>query len=147
MFDTEEKPTFAAQYQEPAATPENEAAEWAIAEQLAQGASIATGEPVAADELSEVDFSLADVLAPALKVTADIVAPNWNVTDDECQSLGVAWGNVIDVWFPGTTLDPKWAALGIAAATTAMVVKSRAGVPLRQVKVEKREEKEVTASE
>lgn len=139
MFDTEEKQTFAAQQGEIDNTPDNEAAEWALAARLAEQTSTAApADPVTADELAEVDFTLADVLAPAIQLTADLAAPNWQITDDESQSLAVAWGNVIEVWLPGTTLDPKWMALGLAAATTAVIAKSRAGVPMRKPAIEKR---------
>ena len=147
MFDTEEKPTFAAQNAQADNVLDNESADWNIAQSLAESVTVNTGEPIPAEQLAEVDFTLADVLAPAIQLTADIAAPNWKITEDESQSLATAWGNVIEVWLPGATLDPKWMALGLAAATTAVIAKSRAGVPLRQPKIEKREEKEVKASE
>ncbi|WP_333609154.1 hypothetical protein [Arsukibacterium sp.] len=148
MFDTEEKPAaFSAQYSEPADITENETAEWNVAEQLAGGVVVAGASVDTSQELSEVEFSMADVLSPAIQLTADMLAPNWAITEEESQALGGVWGQVIEVWLPGATLDPKWAALGLAAATTAVIAKSRAGVPMRKPKVEKREEKEVNASE
>jgi hypothetical protein len=147
MFNTEEKQSFASQNAPVDSAADNEAADWSIAQSLADGVTVNTGEPVPAEQLSEVDFTMADVLASAIQLTADIAAPNWKITEDESQSLATAWGNVIEVWLPGATLNPKWMALGLAAATTAVIAKSRAGVPLRQPKIEKREEKEVKASD
>ncbi|MDP5205780.1 hypothetical protein ORI99_01790 [Alishewanella sp. SMS9] len=117
----------------------SEAQDWATAEALASGAIIAPPGATAVQN-EALDIRMADVLGPAIQTTADLLAPNWEITQDESAALGEAWGSVIDVWFPDLPVNPKWAALGMAAFSTAMVLKSRAGVPLKAIPEKKTEQ-------
>lgn len=118
---------------------DNEAQEWAAAESIAAGVDSASvtinGEPV--------QVGLDAMLTPMLSSAFSILAPAWEVSQDECAALGKSWSDVAEVWFPDAQLSPKWAVLVTAVVTTGMVVAPRlqAGTP-RKIE-EKAPEKEV----
>ncbi len=65
---------------------------------------------------------LDQLLAPLL----GLWCPNWEITAGERQAVAVAWGDVIDKWFPdGPPIGPELT----AALVTISVFGSRAGIP------------------
>lgn len=132
MFGTEENTPV----HEPEGEHDNERDEWQAVENLAGAVDVGSvtinGEAV--------EITLDQMIAPALETTFAILAPNWEVSADECAALGKAWGDVAQVWFPDMQLSPKWAVLGTAIITTGLVVMPRLKIPAR---IEEKQEKEV----
>jgi hypothetical protein len=86
--------------------------------------------PVNESQPHENEPSTADLLAPVIKVTGDIFAPNWNLSADECEQLGNAYGGLIDKYLP----DNPAAKYGMeisAVMITLAVFSSRKGTPLK----------------
>lgn len=113
---------------------DNAAGEWAEASRIALGASSdvsINGEVV--------EFDLAAAISPAVYATLNAVAPNWDVSESECDAVVQAWSNVAQIWWPDARLDPKWAALGTAVVTTGMVALPRIGTPPRKPKPTEKE--------
>jgi hypothetical protein len=117
---------------------ESEESEWQNVDLLAK---VADGEKQAAtaQAVAAPEFSLGDMLAPAIQTTFGVLAPNWDVTTEESAALGSAWGAVIEVWFPDASLSPKYVALGTALSITAMVVAPRMSKPAKAEKEVKSE--------
>lgn len=113
---------------------DNEQAEWGAANSMAVQVDTETvtvnGE--------EINFELHQVVTPMLATGFGILAPNWQVTESECEQLSQAWCAVADVWFPDLQISPKWGALGTAVMVTGMVFMPRMATPRK-----KPEEKEV----
>lgn len=86
----------------------------------------------------ENDISSAALMADVVQVTADIFAPNWDIQREESEQLGTVYGALLDKYVPDSGLDKYGLELS-ALMVTAMVLKSRAGVPLK--KPEEKEEK------
>jgi hypothetical protein len=74
------------------------------------------------------DAQLSELLTPAIRLTADIFAPNWALADEECEQLGKAYGAVIDKYLPDNDLS-KYSIEITAVMTTLIVFGSRAGKP------------------
>ena len=89
----------------------------------------------------EVEVSTAELLAPVIKVTGDIFAPNWSLTENECEQLGVAYGSLIDKYLPDNPAS-KYGLEISAVMITLAVFGSRKGVPLRIEKKEKTKQEE-----
>lgn len=68
------------------------------------------------------------MLSPIFRMLADGVAPNWNVTDPECESVGEATEIYINDTWGGLDNVPSWVSLLLAIG---MVVVPRLGTPLR----------------
>lgn len=115
---------------------DNEQQEWQAVENLAGAVDV--GNVTINGEA--VEITLAQMITPALETTFAILAPNWEVSSDECAALGKAWGDVAQVWLPDMQLSPKWAVLGTAIVTTGLVVMPRLKTPPR---IEEKQEKEV----
>lgn len=60
--------------------------------------------------------STGTVLTALLRPTFDMLAPAWNVSDDECRMLGEAYGVVIDKYFPNFDLGLELAAVFVTFA-------------------------------
>lgn len=86
----------------------------------------------------ETEISTAELLAPVIKVSADIFAPNWEFDESECEQLGIAYGALIDKYIPDNPAS-KYGLEISAVMVTLAVFGSRKGVPLRK---EKKTEKE-----
>jgi len=130
--------------------PENEvelSADWAQLEQQASKVDAELNPQSEQQEIeqaqaAEQELSIAELLTPAIKVTGDIFAPNWHLSDDECQQLGAAYGALIDKYLPDNDLS-KYSVEIAAVMVTGLVFGSRIGKPLREKKPEKREQKTV----
>lgn len=60
--------------------------------------------------------STGTVLTSLMRPTFDLLAPAWEVSDDECKMLGEAYGVVIDKYFPNFDLGPELAAVFVTFA-------------------------------
>ncbi|HWO42143.1 MAG TPA: hypothetical protein VNO43_10105 [Candidatus Eisenbacteria bacterium] len=80
-----------------------------------------------ADSEPGAGVSTADVLTQLLKPTFRLLAPNWEVTDDECAMLGSAYGAVVDKYFPDLDLGVELT----AALVTLAVFGPRWGKPAK----------------
>lgn len=89
----------------------------------------------------DIEVSTAELLAPVIKVTGDIFAPNWSLTETECEQLGIAYGSLIDKYLPDNPAS-KYGLEISAVMITLAVFGSRKGIPMRLDKKEKPTEKE-----
>lgn len=107
----------------------------ADADLSAQAAAL-EGEVLRAESRAEGDQdapagpSTGELLAALLRPTFDIVAPDWRVTDSECEMLGQAYGAVIDKYFPDLEMGVELTAVLVTAA----VLGPRLRKPRRQEK-------------
>lgn len=81
-------------------------------------------------EVDAVEISTAELLAPVIKVTGDIFAPNWELDETECEQLGIAYGALIDKYLPDNPAS-KYGLEISAVMVTLAVFGSRKGVPMR----------------
>ena len=81
----------------------------------------------------------AQIAAGAFATTFGLIAPAWQVSNDECHALGEAWSPIIDKYMPGV-LNSMF---GAAIATTALVLGSRLGKPRKFSQKPKKPEKTV----
>lgn len=88
---------------------------------------------LAADESPEPEIQSAALLTDAIQATAGIFAPNWDLKREECEQLGTVYGALLDKYMPDSGLD-KYGLEISAVMVTAMVLKSRAGVPRHKPK-------------
>lgn len=79
------------------------------------------------DQDAAPDMTTAKVLTELLKPTFRLLAPNWEVTDDECAMLGAAYGAVVDKYFPDLDLGVELT----AALVTLAVFGPRWGKPAK----------------
>lgn len=79
---------------------------------IAAGAGEGAGEETAAP----AGPSTGAVLTALLRPTFDMLAPAWDVSDEECKMLGEAYGVVIDKYFPNFDLGPELAAVFVTFA-------------------------------
>lgn len=115
---------------------ETEAQEWAQLEGMAAG--VTTGTAVTpAGELAEPDISTAEMLYPLLSAGFSILAPNWQVTDDEVQALSSSYGQAMDAVFPEINIDPRVAAVLGAVTTTGLIIGPRWHTPRIEKEVNK----------
>lgn len=112
--------------------PDSEAEEWRGVDLLVE--SVDSGVTKKIDGCVTAEFDMGTMISPALMASFSILAPAWEVTESECTALGEAWGSCFELWFPDSQLSPKYAALGTAVLTTAMVVAPRMGKPKKEVK-------------
>jgi len=81
----------------------------------------------------EMEISSAELMADVVQVTADVFAPNWDLQREESAQLGSVYGALLDKYMPDSGLDKYGLELS-ALMVTAMVLKSRAGIPLKKEK-------------
>tara|TARA_Y100000994_G_C15703663_1_gene446400 strand:+ start:1284 stop:1778 length:495 start_codon:yes stop_codon:yes gene_type:complete len=82
-------------------------------------------------EPAELEIPTGELMAQVVQTTADIFAPNWEIQPDESEALGNAYGALLDKYMPDSGLD-KWGLEITALMVTGMVIRSRAGVPLKK---------------
>jgi hypothetical protein len=74
-------------------------------------------------------ISTAEMLAPLLGLTFQILTPNWKITPQETNQLSEAYAAVIDKYFPdGDMFDQYGAEVGAIAATV-MILAPRMKIP------------------
>lgn len=108
---------------------EAEQNDWNMADALAVQADTSaanmalTGQPEAPP--------LGVVLTPMIFAGFTLLAPNWKVSEGECSALSQSWADVIEHYFPNTSLSPGMAVVVTAIGTTGAVVGSRVmeGIP------------------
>lgn len=100
-----------------------------------------TDAPITGEQsVNEVEeISSAALMADVVQVTADIFAPNWDIQREESEQLGTVYGALLDKYVPDSGLDKYGLELS-ALMVTAMVIKSRAGVPLKKAPEPEKEE-------
>jgi hypothetical protein len=81
----------------------------------------------------EPEIPTSQVLVMVIGPLFDILAPAWEVSDEEKQSLAGAYAPVVDKYFPGMDAGPEI----VAIAITAMVIAPRMGKPRKIVEKEK----------
>jgi hypothetical protein len=123
-------PALLAQAAEIAAAADGDAAPAQTDAKPIDGAAPAQGEPAPARAPAEVQAEsakLAPLVTMAVQTVANVVAPAWEVTGEECASVGAALADVLAHWFPNAGPDdPKWAALlGLAFAVAGVAAKRR----------------------
>lgn len=69
----------------------------------------------------------ASIAAGAFHTTFNLLAPAWQISQQECGALGEAWAPILDKYLPGI-LDNIF---GAAIATTMIVVGPRLGHPMK----------------
>lgn len=74
-----------------------------------------------------------ELLAEVIQITADIVAPNWQIQKEESEQLGAVYGALIDKYMPDAGLG-KYGLEISAVLVTGIIIKGRAGIPLRKPK-------------
>lgn len=92
-------------------------------------------------EPEKPELTTGELMATAIQATADIVAPNWEIQAEESEALGEAYGALLDKYLPDSGLNNYGVEI-TALLVTGMVLKSRAGVPLRKPKKDQGEESE-----
>ncbi|GAA5133107.1 hypothetical protein [Thalassotalea piscium] len=80
--------------------------------------------------ISVPDMEIAELLGPAIKVTADIFAPNWELQEAECEQLGIVYGALLDKYLPDNSLS-KFGVEISAIMVTGIILKTRVGKPMR----------------
>lgn len=125
-------------------TPETQNAEqeWAV---LAAQAKALDGEISPETQLienpeaePEIEISSGELMAQVIQVTADIAAPNWKIQQEESEQLGNVYGALLDKYLPDSGLNNFGLEIS-ALLVTGMVLKSRAGIPLRKPESKKEE--------
>lgn len=81
----------------------------------------------------EPEVSSGELVAQAIQVTADLIAPNWQIQPQESEKLGVVYGALLDKYMPDSGID-KFGLEISALLVTGMIIKSRSGIPLRKPK-------------
>jgi len=92
------------------------------------------------------ELSTADLLAPVIKITGDIIAPNWGLNEGECEQLAAAYGGLFDKYMPDNDFT-KYGVEITALMTTAIIFGSRRGVPLKEKPPEKISKEEKTTTQ
>lgn len=85
-------------------------------------ASGPTSEPPA-QEVPGVDWSA--VMSPAVAALSRLVAPNWELTDEEQSVLADQGGAVLNAFFPNLVLSEKWALLCMFSLTVSSIAMRR----------------------
>lgn len=80
------------------------------------------------DPVQETPAADGKLLSPIIRSVADGIAPNWKITDSECNSVGLATEVYINETWGGLDKIPAWLTLLI---TVGMVVMPRLNIPLR----------------
>ncbi|GLX80884.1 hypothetical protein [Thalassotalea eurytherma] len=80
---------------------------------------------------AEPEIESAALVSQVIQVSADIFAPNWKIQAEESAQLGQVYGKLLDKYLPDSGLDKYGLELS-ALMVTAMVIGSRAGVPLKE---------------
>lgn len=89
---------------------------------------------------TEPEIETAELLAPVIAITAEVFAPNWQLTKDEVTSLATVYGALVDKYLPDNPAS-KYGLEITALMTTAMIFAARKGMPM------KLEEKQVNEPE
>lgn len=76
--------------------------------------------------------STADMLRPLLKVTFDLLAPNWKVEEKESAALSDAYAAVLDKYFPDGVVS-RWGVEINALLITVAIIGPRIKIPPREV--------------
>lgn len=115
-------------------------------EMAAVAAEIEGEENAAFEEVRQVEIQetaaaaieTVELLQAVIKPTADILAPNWKITDEESAALAGAYGPLLDKYFPDVASDagPEIT----AALVTVAILGSRAGMPRKLPPVEPKQE-------
>jgi len=87
------------------------------------------------------DPETSELLAPVIKITADLIAPNWSLTKIECEQLGEAYGALLDKYLPENGLNNYGVEIA-ALLTTGIIFSDRKGLPMRKPK--KKDKQKVT---
>lgn len=74
----------------------------------------------------------ADLMQQTIQVLSDVFAPNWGIQHEESEQLGAIYGALIDKYLPETNVD-KFGLEISAVLVTGMILKTRLGVPLREL--------------
>lgn len=123
--------------------------DFAIADQLAS--KLDDSDPLAppGEQAAEpVTVSLADILKPAIQTTFDLAVPHWKIKDHESQALADSYGAVFELFWPNLDVDPRYAALGMAALTTFAVIGPRLKADKEaEEKAEQKQQKQLTQKE
>lgn len=83
-------------------------------------------EPVKA----EPEVETAELLAPVIAITANILAPNWQITDDETNQLATVYGALLDKYLPDNPAS-KYGLEITALMTTGLIFAARKGMPMK----------------
>ena len=84
-----------------------------------------------------------ELLTEVIQITADVAAPNWQIQREESEQLGSVYGALLDKYMPDAGLG-KYGIEISAVLVTGMIIKSRAGIPLRAPKEKPEETTEKT---
>ncbi len=79
----------------------------------------------------EPEVTSAELLSQAIQITADVVAPNWQIQPEESEQLGTVYGALLDKYMPDSGLDRFGLEIS-ALLVTGLIIKSRSGIPLRK---------------
>lgn len=106
-------------------------------------AGLATPEQLGQQEVEEAaaGMSTGELVGTAIQATADFIAPNWDIQPEESAQLGEAYGALLDKYLPDSGLD-KYGAEITALLVTGMILKSRAGIPMKKPKPKEPEKAE-----
>jgi len=97
--------------------------------------------PIVAQEEQAKDgeISSAELLQPLLTIGFSLLAPNWQIQQEEIEQLSEAYGALVDKYFPDTGLDRFGPEIS-AVMVTAMIVMPRAKIPrIKKKPIEKPE--------
>lgn len=96
--------------------------------------------PINDESPQEEEISSGDLVAQAIQVTADFIAPNWEIKEEESEQLGKVYGALLDKYLPDSDFSKYGLELS-ALLVTGMILKSRAGVPLKKEKPKEKKER------
>lgn len=88
-----------------------------------------TGETVE----DEPEIQTGELIAQVIQVTAEVIAPNWDLQQEECEQLGNVYGALLDKYLPDSGLE-KYGLEISALMLTGIILKSRIGTPLKKPK-------------
>lgn len=77
------------------------------------------------------EISSEELMSDVVLATSSIFAPNWEIQPEEANQLGSVYGKLLDKYLPDSGLD-KYGLEISAVVVTGMIIKSRAGIPLRK---------------
>jgi hypothetical protein len=91
-----------------------------------------------AEREQEMQIPSAQLVEMAISPLFNMLAPNWNVQDEEVSALGEAYGALLDKYFPDGVAT-RYSVEFTALLCTATVFGSRIGVPRKKPKPKKQE--------
>lgn len=96
------------------------------------------GSEPAPEAAAPPQVSTAEVLRPLMRSAFDILAPKWNVTDEESANLAESYAAVLDKYFPDGVLT-RWGVEFNAIILTVAIIGPRLKIAPREIPKEKTE--------